>query len=144
MKNLLEKLKVQLFAKWVACSLISDKRSVQYGIRFSYPIYILIVFAGISLESRFILLLAALIAFLAIKFPLHPLDYVYNGIARLIGFSVIPGRGSELQVNSFIAVVLNLVVFTLITFEVSINYGVLAVIYALSSVFFLAIFLLKD
>lgn len=145
MKRLLEKLRDRLFAKWVVCSVISDKKSVQYGIKFSYPIYILIVIVGIYLGNVFILLVAALIAFLAIKLPLHPLDYAYNyGVAKLIRSNEIPGRGSELQVNSIVAIAFNLVVVALIIFEVSINYGALAIIYALSSIFFITIFLLKD
>lgn len=145
MKNLFGKLKDRLFTRWVACRIISDKKSVQYGIYFSYPIYILIVVAGILLGNPYILLTAALIAFFGIKLPMHPFDYVYNyTVAKLIGTSKIPGRGSELQVNSIVALVFNLVVFALITFEISISYGALAIIYALSSIFFIGIFLLKD
>jgi len=144
-KNSLRKLRDRLFTRWVACRIISDKKSVQYGIYFSYPIYILIVVAGILLGNPYILLIAALIAFLGIKLPMHPFDYVYNyTIAKLIRTSKIPGRGSELQVNSIVALVFNFVVFALITFEVSISYGALAIIYALSSIFFIGIFLFKD
>lgn len=144
-KNSLRKLRDRLFTRWVACRTISDKKSVQYGIYFSYPIYILIVVAGILLGNPYILLIAALIAFLGIKLPMHPFDYVYNyTIAKLIRTSKIPGRGSELQVNSIVALVFNFVVFALITFEVSISYGALAIIYALSSIFFIGIFLFKD
>lgn len=139
------KLRDLLFTKWVVCSIISDKKSVQYGIKFSYPTYILIVVAGILSGNPYILLTAALIAFLAIKLPLHPFDYIYNyAVAKLIGTNKIPGRGSELQVNSIVALIFNLAVFALITFEISINYGALAIIYALSSVFFIGIFLFKD
>lgn len=144
-KNVLGKLRDLLFAKWVVCSIIPDKKSVQYGIQFSYPAYILIVLAGILLGNPYILLIAALIAFLGIKLPMHPFDYIYNfGVPKLIGTNTIPGRGSELQVNGIVAVVFNLVVFALITFEVSIHYGALAIIYAVSSIFFIGIFLFKD
>lgn len=144
-KDLLGKLKDQLFTRWVVCRIVSDKKSVQYGIYFSYPIYILIVVAGILLENPYILLIAALIAFLGIKLPMHPFDYIYNnGVAKLIGTNKIPGRGTELQVNSIVALVFNLVVFALIIFRVSINYEALAIIYALSSIFFIGIFLFKD
>ena len=145
MKNVLEKSINKLFAKWVVCSIIPDKKSVQYGIKFSYPIYILIVYVGTSFEDRVILSIAALIALLAIKLPLHPFDYAYNyGVAKLIGSNEIPGRGSESQVNSMVALIFNSVTFALITFEAAINYGVLAIIYVLSSILIIAIFLLKD
>jgi hypothetical protein len=144
MQNLVGKLKDQFLAKWVVCKLISDKQSVRYGIRLSYPIYILIVIVGVMLVNPYILSTAALIAFLGIKLPLHPFDYVYNYAAKLIGINQIPGRGSELQVNSTVALVFNLVVIALIAFGISINFGALAIIYALSSIFFIGIFLFKD
>lgn len=142
--NIFEKLKTQFFSKWVACRLIPDKKSVQYGIYFSYPFYILIVIVGILLQNVFILGGAALIALLAIKLPLHPFDYVYNQIAKFIGTNKIPGRGSELQVNSTVALIFNLIAVALITFNISINFSVLAIIYGLSSAFFIGIFLFKD
>lgn len=144
MTNKFKIFKDQLLAKWIACSIISDKKSVLYGIKFSYPAYIMLVFSGVVLESRFMLIIAALIALLAIKLPLHPFDYVYNyAVTKLIGSKEIPGRGSELQVNSIVAMIFNSVVFALITFEVSINYGALAIIYTLSSIFVISIFLVK-
>lgn len=144
-ENLLTKFRDKFFARWIACRVISDKKSVQYGLYFSSPIYLLLVITGILLVDPFILLGAALIAFLGIKLPLHPFDYVYNFvIAKLIGTSKIPGRGSELQVNSIISLIFNLIVLFLISFSVSINFGVLAVIYGLSSIFFMAIILFKD
>lgn len=145
MINILGKIKNRFFTKWVACRLISDKKSVQYGIRFSYPIYLLIVLAGIFLENPYILLIAALIALLGIKLPLHPFDYIYNyTVAKLIRANKIPGRGSELQVNSSIALIFNLVVATFLIFNISINYIVLGIIYALVSIYFIGIFLFKD
>ena len=145
MKNLLGKIKDRFFSKWLVCSIISDKKSVQYGIRFSYPIYISIVFIAILLENPLILLIAALIAFLGIKLPLHPFDYIYNfGVTKLIGLHKIPGRGSELQVNSVVAILFNLLVGVFIITEVSINFSALAIIYALSSLFFVCFFLLKE
>jgi len=124
--------------------LISDRKSVQYGIRFSYPIYISIVLLGVFLENPYILFVAALIALLGMKLPMHPLDYVYNqAVAKLIGASKIPGRGSELQVNSTVALVFTLVVVSLILFRIQINYSILAILYLLSSIFFLWIFISK-
>lgn len=144
MNNLIEKTKSLLFSKWIACSIISDKKSVQYGIKFSYPVYILIVIAGVSLEDRLILFIAALIAILAIKLPLHPFDYLYNyGVAKLFRLNEIPGRGSELQVNSIVALIFNSVVFALITFGAAINYSALAAVYTLITLFFICTFLLK-
>lgn len=136
-------LKDQLLAKWIPCSLISDKQSVRYGLYFSYPIYILIVVTGILMKSPLILLITAVIAFLGIKLPLHPFDYVYNQIAKLIGINQIPGRGSELQVNSIVALVFNLVVLALIALNVTFNFTVLAIIYTTASIFFIGKFLLK-
>lgn len=138
-------LKDQLFSKWLVCKLISDKESMQYGIYFSYPIYLLIVLAGVFLQNPYILSIAALIALLGIKLPLHPLDYVYNYIvASLLGTKRIPGRGTELQVNSLIALVFNLIVIALIAFNASINYTVLGIIYAFISIYFIARLLIKD
>lgn len=134
----------RLNAQWIACKLISDRKSVQYGIRFSYPIYISIVLLGVFLENPYILFVAALIALLGMKLPMHPLDYVYNqAVAKLIGASKIPGRGSELQVNSTVALVFTLVVVSLILFRIQINYSILAILYLLSSIFFLWIFISK-
>lgn len=143
-KNLWGILKSRLQAQWIACKLVSDRRSVLYGIRFSYPIYISLVLFGVFLKNPYILAVAALIALLGMKLPLHPLDYVYNhGIAKLIGINKIPGRGSELQVNSTMALIFTSVVIALILFRIPLNYSILASLYLLSSIFFLMIFLLK-
>ncbi len=144
-KNLLGKLRNRLFARWIVCRLVPDKKSVQYGIYFSYPVYLLMVLSGILLQNPFVLLLTALIAFFAIKLPIHPFDYIYNFfIVKLIRTKAIPGRGSELQFNSIVAVVFSLVVFAFITFSIPINYAALAIIYTLANVFFISLFLLKD
>lgn len=144
-EDMFGKLKDRFFTRWVACRTVSDKKSVQYGVRFSYPIYILIVSTGILLENTYILLIAALIAFGSIKLPIHPLDYIYNyTIVKLIRGNSIPARGSELQVNSFIALIFNLTVFAFILFNISINYVVLAIIYIFCSIFSICIFLFKD
>lgn len=141
--NLWMKLQKRLQAQWIACRLVSDRKSVQYGVRFSYPLFITIVLIGIFLKSPFILLVAAFIAFFGMKLSLHPFDYVYNyTVARLIG-SKIPGRGSELQVNSTVALLFTSVVVALILFRTPINYSLLAIIYLISSIFFLSIFLFK-
>jgi len=143
-KNLLVKLRDRLLTRWVSCKVISDKKSVLYGVHFSYPAYLLVVILGIILINPYILSIAALIAFFAIKLPMHPLDYVYNyGAAKLIGTNKIPGRGSELQVNSIIALLFSLVVLVFMISGISINFGALAIIYTLSSIFFIAIFLFK-
>ncbi len=139
------KFKDRLFSRWVVCKVISDKQSVQYGLYFSYPLYILIVITGIVSVNPYILSLSALIAFLGIKLPMHPFDYLYNLVfPRLIRTNKIPGRGSELQVNSIIAVLFNLLVIGLIIFGISINFGALAIIYTLFSVYFIVKFLFKD
>lgn len=134
----------RLKAHWIACRLISDKKSVRYGIRFSYPLYISAVFFGVLSENPYILFVTALIALLGMFLPMHPLDYVYNrGVAPLIGLNKIHGRGSELQVNSNVALVFSLCVIALILFNVPINFLILAVIYLISSIFFLCVFLLR-
>lgn len=142
--DLLKKITDRLFTRWVACRLVSDNQSVQYGIYFSYPLYIIIVFVGTLFANSFILLIAALIAFFGIKLPMHPFDYIYNRVAKLIGANAIPGRGSELQVNSIVALVFNLVVFALINLGISINFTALGILYVLSSIFFIGIFLFKE
>lgn len=144
LKDLLGKLKNRLNEQWIVCKLISGKKSVQYGIRFSYPLYIFIVLIGIFSENPYILLLSALIALLAVLLPMHPFDYVYNrGVAKLIGTNKIPGRGSELQVNSSVAMVFTLLVSALMLFKIPINYSILAILYLLSSVFSLCFFLFR-
>lgn len=142
-RNMWMKLQNRLQEQWIACRLVSDRKSVQYGIRFSYPLFITIVLIGIFLENPFILFVAAFIAFIGMKLPLHPFDYVYNyTVARLIG-NKIPGRGSELQVNSIVSLVFTLLVSSLILLRVPINYSILAIIYLVSSIFILGMFLLK-
>ncbi len=74
--NSLKKLRDRFLTKWIACGIVSDKKSVQYGLYFSYPIFILTVVSGILLENPFILLFAAFLSFLAIKLPIHPFDYI--------------------------------------------------------------------
>lgn len=139
-----KKLKYKLNTQWIACRLITSRKSVQYGVRFSYPVYMLIVLIGVFLRNPYILLLAAVIAFFGKILPMHPLDYVYNyGVIKLFGANKIPGRGSELQVNSMVALVFCLVVSALIFFGIQINYSILAIIYLLSSIFFLCIFLFR-
>lgn len=142
-KDLFGKLRNQFFSKWIACSIISDKKSVGYGIRFSYPVYILIVVIGILLRNPYILSVAAVIAFLGIKLPLHPFDYVYNYFAGLVGAEKIPGRGSELQVTSCIALILNLIVIALLVLGIAINYEVLALTYVLATLLFTGSLLTK-
>jgi hypothetical protein len=143
-KYLWARLQVRLKAQWIACKLISDRKSVQYGIRFSYPLFISVVLIGVYLTNPFILAAAAFIAFLGTFLPIHPFDYVYNyGVVRVLGANKIPGRGSELQVNSIVTLIFTLLVSGLIVFRIPINYFFLAFIYLLSSVFILGTFLLK-
>jgi hypothetical protein len=144
LKTFWQKLRNQLNAQWIACRAISDRRSVQYGIRFSYPIYLSIVFLGVFSENPYILSLAAIVALFGIILPMHPFDYLYNhGVVKLIGVNKIPGRGSELQVNSIVALVFTVCVIALILFGIPINYTVLGIIYVLSSLFFIGIFLFR-
>gem|GEM_PF-7122337 len=73
---------------------------------------------------------------------MHPFDYIYNyGVTKLIGTEQIPGRGSESQVSSSVALLFNLGVIASIIFEIQLNYGVMALIYVLSSIFFIVILL---
>jgi hypothetical protein len=103
-----------------------------------------IVFIGVFSENPYILSVAALIALFGMMLPMHPFDYVYNhGIAKLVGAHQIPGRGSELQINSTVALIFTLCVITLILFRSPINYSLLAILYILSSIFFLCIFLFR-
>lgn len=143
-KNIWEFTHSRLKEQWIICRLISNKKSVQYGIRFSYPVYILLVLLSMLSENPYILYITALIAFFGMTLPMHPFDYVYNSwVVKLIGTNKIPGRGSELQVNSTVALIFTLVVVALISFRIPINYFILAILYLASSIFFLCIFLLK-
>lgn len=135
----------QLVAKWFVCRITSGRKSAQYGLRFSYPLYISIVAIGILLVNPYILSATALIAFFGIVLPMHPFDYIYNhGVAKLIGKAQIPGRGSELQINCFVALLFNLCVIASISYGVQLNYGVMALIYIMSSIFFIGIVLHRD
>lgn len=132
-------------AKWFVCRLTSGRKSAQYGVRFSYPLYIPFIALGIFLENPYLLSLAAIIAFLGIILPMHPFDYIYNyGVAKLIKTPQIPGRGSELQMNSIMSLVFTLSVATLIISGVQLNYTVMALIYVSISSFFIAIQLFTD
>lgn len=133
-----------LFSKWIDCGLVPDNVSVKYGLYFSYPVYLLIVVCGVLFTNQYILMLAAVLAFLSIKLPLHPLDYIYNYVfSRILRKEKIPARGSELQVNGVISLLFCLFVIIFVVFNFEINFTVLAVIYLLSSVFFTLRFLLK-
>lgn len=130
---------------WFACKVTSGRKSAQYGIRFSYPLYISLVTLGIFLVNPYILSIAALIAFFGVILPMHPFDYIYNyGVTKLIGTNQIPGRGSESQVSSSVSLVFNLIVIASIIFEIRLNYGVMALIYVLTSIFFIATLLLTN
>jgi hypothetical protein len=132
-------------AQWFVCRVTSGKKSAQYGIRFSYPLYILLVSVGVFLINPYILSIGAVIAFFGVILPMHPFDYLYNYVlARFIGANQIPGRGSELQISSSVALLFNLGVITLITYQVPLNYEVMALIYVLSSIFFIVILLSRD
>lgn len=134
------KAKKQLMTKWFVCRVISGRKSAQYGTRFSYPLYILIVALGIILVNPYILSATALIAFFGVILPMHPFDYIYNyGVTKLINTSQIPVRGSELQVNSCVALIFNLGVIASIISEMQLNYGVMALVYVLISILFIAI-----
>ncbi len=127
---------------WFACKVTSGRKSAQYGIRFSYPLYISVVALGIFLANPYILSITALIALFGVILPMHPFDYIYNyGVTKLIGTEQIPGRGSESQVSSSVALLFNLGVIASIIFEIQLNYGVMALIYVLSSIFFIVILL---
>jgi hypothetical protein len=130
----------RLVTKWFVCRVTSGRKSAQYGMRFSYPLYISLVALGIFLVNPYILAVTAVIAFFGIVLPMHPFDYVYNyGVVKLLGMKKIPGRGSELQVSSSVAFFFNLGVIASILFGIQLNYGVMALIYVLISIFFVAI-----
>lgn len=132
-------------AQWFVCRVTSGRKSAQYGIRFSYPLYISIVALGIFLVNPYILSITALIAFIGTILPMHPFDYLYNyGVTNLIGTDQIPARGSELQMNSCVALFFNLGVIVSILYELKINYGVMAFIYVLMSIFFIVFLLVTD
>jgi len=140
--NKLLKAMNQLMVRWFVCRVTSGRKSAEYGVRFSYPLYILFVVLGILLVNPYILSITLLIAFFGVILPMHPFDYIYNwGVAKLISTDQIPGRGSELQVSSSVALLFNLGVITSIIYAVQLNYTVMALVYVLSSIFFIAILL---
>ena len=144
-KKILIITKNRLMEKWFVCRVTSGRKSAEYGVRFSYPLYIAIVALGIFLVNPYILSFTALVAFLGVILPMHPFDYVYNyGVTTLIRTDKIPGRGSELQVSSIVALLFNLGVIASILYGVQLNYGVMALIYVLSSIFFIAIQFYSD
>jgi CDP-diglyceride synthetase len=142
---MLEIVKDQLMANWLVCRLTPSRKSAQYGIRFSYPFYISMVAIGIILINPYILSITALIAFFGVMLPMHPFDYLYNyGLTKLINTDKIPSRGSELQVNSGVSLVFNLGVIASIIYKFQLNYELMALIYIVSSIFFIVILLLAD
>lgn len=135
----------RLLSKWFVCRITSSRKSAQYGIRFSYPLYISLVTLGILLANPYIVSITALIAFLGVILPMHPFDYVYNyGVTKLFHTERIPGRGSELQINSSMTLLFNLGVITAILSGIRLNYEVMAFMYVLSSVFFIVVLLVRD
>lgn len=139
-KKIVSFLQNQLIAKWLVCRITSGRKSAQYGLRFSYPTYVLIVAIGIFLADFYVLVIAAIIAFLGIVLPVHPFDYIYNYlIVRLIGAKKIPGRGSELLVSSSVALIFNIVVINLVIYGIQLNYTILAFLYVAISAFFIMI-----
>lgn len=143
--SILSKARSQLMANWFVCRVTSGKRSAQYGIRFSYPVYISMVAVGVFFANQYLLCITAVIAFLGVVLPLHPFDYLYNhSIAKLFDTDQVAGRGSELQINSGVALLFNLSVITLIIYGVQVNYRVMSLIYTVSSALFIAVLLLKD
>lgn len=137
--------KERLAARWFACRVTSGRKSAQYGMRFSYPLYISVVTLGILFQNPYILSFTALIAFLGIILPMHPFDYLYNyAVTKLTGFGRIPGRGSELQISSSMALTFNLFVVVSIVYGFQLNYVIMALIYVASSIFFIAVLLLID
>ena len=140
MTNIWKSIGNQLRAQWDICKTISGRRSAQYGIRFSYPVYIFLVTFGIFTQNPYLLAFMAVLAILATVLPMHPFDFVFNlVIGNLLKATKIPGRGSELIVSSRVSLVFNIVVISLIVFGVKINFVALAIIYLLSSTFFIVL-----
>jgi len=138
-------IKNRLMSKWFVCRVTSGRKSAQYGIRFSYPVYILLVVLGVIFVNPYILSITALIALLGIILPMHPFDYIYNfGITQFFRTDQIPGRGSELQINSSVAFLFNFGVIASIIYGLQLNYAVMALIFVLSSTFFIALLLYTE
>lgn len=141
----MKSVKNNLITKWFACRVTSGRKSAKYGMRFSYPLFILLVALGIYLVNPFLLSITAFIAFLGVILPMHPFDYIYNFVvSKLISTEKIPGRGSELQVSSAVTLFVILGVITSITYSFQLHYGVLALIYVISSIFFIVFLLNTD
>ena len=136
MQNILNK----LLGRWFACRVTSGRKSALYGMRFSYPLYMLLVVIGVLTTNIYIITITSIIALMGVLLPMHPFDYIYNAIAKYIPkMNRISGRGTEMQVTSVFALLFNLVVIVLLFTEIKINYTVLASIYALASFSFIAI-----
>lgn len=135
----------RLIEKWFACKVTSGRKSAGYGLRFSYPLYIAIVAIGIYSVNPFILSSAALIALFGAVLPMHPFDYIYNNVVtKLIRTEPIPGRGTESQFSSTVALIFNFFVIASIIFGFQLNYAVMVIAYVLSSLFFIAVQLSTD
>ena len=132
-------------ALWFTCRVTSSRKSAQYGIRFSYPLYITLVALGTFLVNPYILSVTTVIAFLGLVLPMHPFDYIYNYVVtKLIGSNKIPGRGTESQVSSSLALLFNIAVIASILLEIRLNYDVMVLIYVLVSIFFIAVLLFRE
>lgn len=129
-----------MLARLFACRVVSGKKSVQYGVRLSYPIQISLIAMGVLMVNPYILTFMALISFLSLFLPMHPFDYLYNiVISKLIGTHKIPGRGSELPVSSSITLLFILTVIAMMHYGAMVNYQLIAILYIVSSVFFIII-----
>ncbi|HRI05799.1 MAG TPA: hypothetical protein PLV59_02535 [Candidatus Dojkabacteria bacterium] len=130
MQNILNK----LLGRWFACRVTSGRQSALYGMRFSYPLYILIVVIGVLTTNVYIIIVTSIIALMGVLLPMHPFDYIYNAIAKYIPkLDRINGRGTEMQVTSVFALLFNIIVIAMLLSEIKINYTVLASIYTLAS-----------
>lgn len=144
-KKVSKALKDRLVAQWLACRITSGRKSAQYGLRLSYPLYIGLVVLGIVLTNSYILTFTAFISLLGAFLPMHPFDYVYNySIAKISGLEKIPGRGNEMQISSIMALVFNLGVLISIMLGLKINYIIMALIYTFISIFFVVTLLKTD
>ena len=135
-----------MMTRWFVCRVTSGRKSAQYGIPFSYPLYISFISVSILLENPYMLSVTALIALLGVILPMHPFDYVYHLAVAVIPGRVdpIPGRGSELDVSSAVALLFSVAVILAIMSGIPLSYAVMPLVYVLFSVLFISVLLSTD
>lgn len=86
----------------------SDKElnDYKFGIRFAYAVCATFVALGLALGNIMLLIIAAVVAFIGMFPPYHPVDYLYNYVIRhLFGKPKLPPRTNQGRFACIIATV---------------------------------------